>query len=178
METETETYAFSADINQLLALIINAVYSNKEVFVRELISNASDALNKIRYESLTDTSSLDSDSNLEIKISFDKTNRILVFKTKDLTSKRDTGARCDESGKLKTLQKLNEIIGENKYTNESTKLKKDADGNIIIEALGHTELCVIQELILRFFNTIKKNDKKWFLTPEMAIGHKLYTVHV
>ena len=83
MEIETETYAFSADINQLLALIINAVYSNKEVFVRELISNASDALNKIRYESLTDTSCLDSDSNLEIKISFDKTNRILTF--------RDTG---------------------------------------------------------------------------------------
>jgi molecular chaperone HtpG len=80
---ETETYAFSADINQLLALIINAVYSNKEVFVRELISNASDALNKIRYESLTDTSCLDTDSNLEIKISFDKTNRILTF--------RDTG---------------------------------------------------------------------------------------
>jgi molecular chaperone HtpG len=83
MEIETETYAFSADINQLLALIINAVYSNKEVFVRELISNASDALNKIRYESLTDTSCLDSDSNLEIKISFDKANRILTF--------RDTG---------------------------------------------------------------------------------------
>lgn len=80
---ETETYAFSADINQLLALIINAVYSNKEVFVRELISNASDALNKIRYESLTDTSCLDNDNNLEIKISFDKTNRILTF--------RDTG---------------------------------------------------------------------------------------
>ena len=83
MENETETYAFSADITQLLALIINAVYSNKEVFVRELISNASDALNKIRYESLTDTSCLDSDTNLEIKISFDKTNRILTF--------RDTG---------------------------------------------------------------------------------------
>lgn len=80
---ETETYAFSADINQLLGLIINAVYSNKEVFVRELISNASDALNKIRYESLTDTSCLDRDNNLEIKISFDKTNRILTF--------RDTG---------------------------------------------------------------------------------------
>lgn len=80
MENETETYAFSADITQLLALIINAVYSNKEVFVRELISNASDALNKIRYESLTDTSCLDSDTNLEIKISFNKTNRILTFK--------------------------------------------------------------------------------------------------
>jgi len=89
METETETYAFSADINQLLALIINAVYSNKEVFVRELISNASDALNKIRYESLTDTTSLDSDSNLEIKISFDKTNRILTFRDSGIGMTKD-----------------------------------------------------------------------------------------
>jgi len=77
---ETETYAFSADINQLLSLIINAVYSNKEVFLRELISNASDALTKIRYESLTNTTYLDIDPNLEIKISFDRTNRILIIK--------------------------------------------------------------------------------------------------
>ena len=80
---ETETYAFSADINQLLSLIINAVYSNKEVFLRELISNASDALNKVRYESLKNPSYLDNDNNLEIRISFDKANRILTI--------RDTG---------------------------------------------------------------------------------------
>lgn len=80
---ETETYAFSADINQLLSLIINAVYSNKEVFIRELISNSSDALNKVRYESLKNPSYLDNDNTLEIKVSFDKANRILTI--------RDTG---------------------------------------------------------------------------------------
>jgi hypothetical protein len=109
-------------------------------------------------------------------IGYEKSNRYLVFKTKDMLSKRDTGARCDESGKVKTLQKLNEIVGENKYTNENTKAEKDGDGNIIREAVGHVELCVLQEFILRFFNTIKRDDKKWFLTPEMAIWHKLYTV--
>ena len=111
-------------------------------------------------------------------IGYEKSNRYLVFKTKDLSSKRDTGARCDEAGKVKTLQKLNEIVGETKYSNENTKAIKDKDGNILSEATGHIELCVLQEFILRFFNTIKKDNKKWFFTPEMAIWHKLYTIFV
>jgi superfamily II DNA or RNA helicase len=109
---------------------------------------------------------------------YEKNNKYLTFKTKDMLSARDTGARCDEAGKNKTIQILNKIIGEEKYTKENTKIIKNDDNIVIQDAIGHVELCVIQEFILRYFDKIRKNEKKWFLSPEMALYFKLYTVHV
>merc|ERR1712241_1068381 len=125
LRDSAEKHAFQAEVNRMMKLIINSLYRNKEVFLRELISNASDALDKIRLLSLTDKSVLDSTSELSIKIKADKENHILTITDtgigmtkQDLINNLGTIAKSGTADFLSKIQEasssteFNDLIGQ------------------------------------------------------------------
>ncbi|KAG0192016.1 hypothetical protein DFQ28_010401 [Apophysomyces sp. BC1034] len=84
-----ETMSFQAEVKQLLQLMIHSLYSNKEIFLRELISNASDAADKLRFEAIADAGLYDDDPNLRIRISYDKAARTITIDDNGIGMSRD-----------------------------------------------------------------------------------------
>ena len=79
IEAHKETLGFQTEVKHLLHLMIHSLYSNKEIFLRELISNASDAADKLRFEALSNESLYEGDSELKIRLEFDKTKQTITI---------------------------------------------------------------------------------------------------
>jgi len=89
VDSQKETLEFQTEVKQLLQLMIHSLYSNKEIFLRELISNASDACDKLRFEALANDSLYDGDSELGIRVDFDKEARTLTVSDTGIGMTRD-----------------------------------------------------------------------------------------
>ena len=89
VETRKETMEFQAEVRQLMKLMIHSLYSNKEIFLRELISNASDACDKLRFEALSNEALYDGDSALKIRVDFDKDARTVTVSDNGIGMSRE-----------------------------------------------------------------------------------------
>ena len=108
-----ETHGFQAEVKQLLQLMIHSLYSNKEIFLRELISNASDAADKLRFEALTDKALFETDAELKISVAFDPKARTVTISDNGIGMSRDEViANIGTIAKSGTREFLNNLTGD------------------------------------------------------------------
>jgi len=125
LREQSEKHVFQAEVNRMMKLIINSLYKNKEIFLRELISNASDALDKIRLMSLTDKSALGDVEELSIKVKVDKENNVLhvtdtgigmskkdLIKNLGTIAKSGTSDFFEQMSKVSSEDSVSDLIGQ------------------------------------------------------------------
>ncbi len=113
VEAHKETLGFQAEARQLLKLMIHSLYSNKEIFLRELISNAADAADKLRFEALSDSALYEDDSDLKIRVSYDKEARTVTVQDNGIgMSREEVIENIGTIAKSGTQQFLESLTGD------------------------------------------------------------------
>ena len=121
MTTAVENFKFEAEVQQVLHLVIHSLYSNRDIFLRELISNASDACDKLRFEALSDAGLYGEQSELKIRISSDSENKTLTIS--------DTGIGMSREELIENLGTIARS-GTRKFLEQLSATQK-ADANLI-----------------------------------------------
>lgn len=113
--TQTETLGFQTEVKQLLQLMIHSLYSNKEIFLRELVSNAADAADKLRFEALTQPALLEDDSELRVRVSFDPSTHTVTIEDNGIgMSRADAVAHLGTIARSGTGEFLRQLSGDQK----------------------------------------------------------------
>ncbi|MBD7955223.1 molecular chaperone HtpG [Stenotrophomonas sp. Sa5BUN4] len=113
--TQTETLGFQTEVKQLLQLMIHSLYSNKEIFLRELVSNAADAADKLRFEALTQPALLEGDNELRVRVSFDADAHTVTIEDNGIGMSREEAiAHLGTIAKSGTGDFLRQLSGDQK----------------------------------------------------------------
>lgn len=150
-----EKFEFQAEVSRLMDIIINSLYSNREIFIRELVSNAADALDKVKYLSLTGATSLGDHSSLEVRISFDKDAKTITI--------QDSGIGMSKDHLIKHLGVL-ASSGTTEFLEAATK-GQDALSLIGQFGVGFYSVYLVAD---RVVVTTKHNDDKQYIWESTA----------
>lgn len=153
LNEDVQEFEYKAEMKQLLHLIIHSLYTNQEIFLRELVSNASDALNKVRFRRLTDTDILDPEAELKIKIALDKENETFSIEDNGIGMTRDELIKqigtVASSGTLEFLKKMQDD-------------KKSLDANMIGQfGVGFYSVFMVTDQITVETRNVEKDSKAY-----------------
>ncbi|KAL1464670.1 hypothetical protein WDU94_004297 [Cyamophila willieti] len=164
LKKKAESYKFEAEVNRMMKLIINSLYRNKEIFLRELISNASDALDKIRLLSLTDASVLDANPELAIRIKADQENKMLHISDSGIgMTKSDLVKNLGTIAKSGTAEFLSQM-------NDKENVKHDLNDMIGQFGVGFYSAFLVADKVLV---TTKNNEDSQYIWESDAASFSI-----